>query len=219
MGFHAADPGPAGPARTDRPTLRVLALAGSLRRESYNRRLVCAAAEHAPAGLEITLWSDLASIPHFSEDLEAECAPEPVLRLRREVAAADGLLIATPEYNQSLPGVLKNALDWLSRPPERVLRGKPAAILGATPGPWGTRFAQRELRHVLTATESLVLPAPAVFLRDAGSAFDDAGRLTDGQAHDSLGRLLVAFGEWIAVHSGQCRGKRDQAPESDSMSD
>lgn len=193
---------PAAATSTDRPPLRVLALAGSLRRDSYNRRLLRTAAERAPAGLEIEIWDDLAAIPLFSEDLEAEGAPEPVLRLRRSIAAADGLLIATPEYNQSLPGVLKNAVDWLSRPPERVLRGKPAAILGATPGPWGTRFAQRELRHVLTATESLVLPSPALFLRDAAAAFDDAGRLTNERAGESLSRLLAALGEWIAVHSG-----------------
>jgi chromate reductase len=188
------------PAPTDRPPLRVLAFAGSLRRESYNRRLARAAAERAPAGLEVALWDDLAAIPLFSEDLEAAGVPEPVAGLRRAVAAADGVLIATPEYNQSIPGVLKNAVDWLSRRPERVLRGKPVAIVGATPGLWGTRFAQAELRHVLTATESLVLPVPAVFLRDAAAVFDGEGRLTDERTLESLGRLLAAFGEWIELH-------------------
>lgn len=188
------------PTPTGQPPLRVLALAGSLRRESYNRRLARAAAGLAPGGLEVEIWDDLGSIPLFSEDLEAEGTPEAVAGLRRAVAAADGVLIATPEYNQSIPGVLKNAVDWLSRRPDRVLRGKPVAIAGATPGPWGTRSAQRELRHVLTALEALVLPAPAVYLRDAAAAFDGDGRLTDERTLESLRRLWAAFGEWIAVH-------------------
>lgn len=188
------------PVAPDRPPLRVLALAGSLRRDSYNRRLARAAAELAPAGLAVALWDDFGAIPLFSEDLEAAGVPEPVAALRRAVAAVDGLLIATPEYNQSIPGVLKNAVDWLSRRPDRVLRGKPVAIAGATPGPWGTRSAQRELRHVLTALEALVLPAPAVYLREAAAAFDAEGRLTDERTRESLGRLLAAFSEWIALH-------------------
>lgn len=189
------------PNRNDRTPLRVLGLAGSLRRESYNRRLLRAAPALAPDGLEVATWDQLGSIPQFSEDVEAAGVPDPVLALRREVATADGLLIATPEYNQSIPGVLKNTVDWLSRRPERALNGKPSAIVGATPGPWGTRFAQRELRHVLHSTGSLVLPSPALFLRDAAAAFDDDGRLTDERARESLGRLLEAFVDWIALLS------------------
>lgn len=147
--------------------------------------------------MAITVYEDLASVPLFSEDLEVGDGPEPVCRFQREVGAADGLLIATPEYNQSVPGVLKNAVDWLSRPPERALENKPVALIGATPGPWGTRFAQSVLRHVFTATESLVLPHPALYLRDAGAAFDQAGQLADVRARQSLERLLAAFAEWI----------------------
>ena len=147
--------------------------------------------------MTVTVYDDLASVPLFDEDREAAGELEPVRRFRRAVAAADGLLIASPEYNQSVPGVLKNAIDWLSRPPEEVLAGKPVAVIGATPGPWGTRLAQKELRHVLTATGSFVLPAPAIYIRGAASLFDENGRLTDPATRERLGRLLAAFAEWI----------------------
>lgn len=182
----------------DRP-LRVLALAGSLRRESWNRRLLEAAAECAPAELAVTVDDGLGSIPLFSEDLEAGDGPEPVRHLRRAVAEADGLLIATPEYNHSLPGVLKNAIDWLSRPADPVLAGKPVAVIGVTSGLWGTRLAQSALRQVLYATESAVLPAPAFYLRDAATAFDAAGRLADERAREQLSALLAAFAGWIVA--------------------
>lgn len=182
----------------DRP-LRVLALAGSLRRDSWNRRLIEAAAASAPSGLAVTVGPGLASIPPFSEDLETGDGPEPVRRLRRAVADADGLLIATPEYNQSLPGVLKNVIDWLSRPPEEVLAGKPVAVIGATTGAWGTRLAQSALRQVLYATESRVLPAPTLYLRAAAAAFDTAGRLVDERARKGLAAVLAAFAEWIVA--------------------
>jgi len=185
------------------PPLRVLAVAGSLRRDSWNRRLLDAAAECAAPGMVVTVYGDLASVPLFSEDLEAEGGPEGVRRLHQATDAADGLLIATPEYNQSIPGVLKNAIDWLSRPDgESCLVGKPAAVIGATAGPRGTRLAQRELRHVLSATESLVLPTPALYLRNAAAAFDGSGRLTDPPTRETLTRLLAAFAEWIRWSAG-----------------
>ncbi|MGH8162496.1 MAG: NAD(P)H-dependent oxidoreductase [Gammaproteobacteria bacterium] len=143
---------------------------GSLRKRSFNRMLCEAAAEAAPDDVEIGIFDDVTSISPFNEDVEAATGygPEPVRALRRRVAAADGLLLATPEYNQSVPGVLKNMLDWLSRPgPEEVLAGKPVAVIGASSGPWGTRLAQKGLRHILNATESLVLPGQAMFVRNA----------------------------------------------------
>ena len=178
----------------------VLAIAGSLRRHSFNRLLLDAAAQLAPEDMKVVRFEGLASIPLFDEDLEGLPAgnPEPVERLRRAVASADGLLIATPEYNWSIPGVLKNAIDWLSRAsPEEVLAGKPVAIVGASSGPWGTRLAQAALRQVLTSTESLILPSPALFVRNAASAFDDSGRLTDQKVRAQLSALLGAFEEWI----------------------
>jgi chromate reductase len=181
--------------------LRVLAIAGSLRRDSYNRALLQAAASLAPPALSIDCFDGLADVPMFDEDLEAEGPardPAGVIALRRRVSAADALLIATPEYNQSIPGVLKNAIDWLSRDrPEAVLAGKPVAILGATAGRWGTRLAQAALRHTLYATEAQVMPAPSVFLADAASLFDAGGALTDPRARAAIRALVEAFGFWI----------------------
>lgn len=180
-------------------SIRVLAIAGSLRRDGYNRRLLEAAVSAAPARMHI-VHHDLREVPLFDEDLERAAAggPEGVRALREAVAAADGVLIATPEYNQSIPGVLKNALDWLSRPaPTEVLIDKPVAILGASAGRWGTRLAQAALRQVLAATESAVLPAPMLFVREAAQAFDANGALTDLAVDAALHRLLGAFAGWI----------------------
>lgn len=177
----------------------ILALPGSLHRNGYNQRLLENAARLAP-GLRIDIYTDLSAVPLFDEDLEAASGggPDGVRRLRAAVAAADGVLIATPEYNQSLPGVLKNAIDWLSRPaPVEVLSGKPIAIMGASPGRWGTRLAQAALRQVLAATESAVMPAPMLFVRDAALAFDAHGQLVDAATLASLRNLLGAFDRWI----------------------
>jgi len=169
----------------------VLGIAGSLRSGSHNRLLLRAAAG-------VSIYEELSSIPLFNEDLEAS-DPESVRRLRSAVASADGLLISTPEYNWSIPGVLKNAIDWLSRPPEEVLIGKPVAVIGASGGRWGTRLAQAALRQTLTATESLVMPAPAMFVRDAAGIFDEAGHLTDKTVRDQLDNVLAAFDHWISL--------------------
>jgi chromate reductase len=182
--------------------MNILAIPGSLRRGSFNRLLLQAAVERAPAGLSIRLYDGLASIPLFDADLESGTGgrgPQPVRDLRATVAAADGLLIATPEYNHSIPGVLKNAIDWLSRPaPEEVLIGKPVAVVGASSGRWGTRLAQSALRQVLFATESVLLPSPALFVRDAEQMFDADGRLVDASTGKSLEAVLTAFSRLIA---------------------
>ncbi len=178
--------------------MRVLALPGSLRRRSFNRLLLAAAAELVPAGMTLDICDELCSIPLFSEDLEACHGPGAVHALRDRVRSADGLLIATPEYNQSLPGGLKNTIDWLSRPtPDEVLSGKPVAIIGASTGRWGTRLAQNALRQVLYATESLVMPRPSLFVRDAARLFDASGRLVDPATRKGLGAVLAALAEWI----------------------
>jgi chromate reductase, NAD(P)H dehydrogenase (quinone) len=178
--------------------MKVLAMSGSLRGGSFNRRLLQEAVACAPVGMTIALYDELGSVPLFNEDLEAR-APEGVARLRQQVAAADGLLIATPEYNQSIPGVLKNAIDWLSRPPEEVLVGKPVAVVGASAGRWGTRLAQSALRQVLNATESLVMAKPALYVREAEQLFGSDGKLADQATRDSLQAVLVAFGRWIEL--------------------
>lgn len=181
---------------------RVLAISGSLRRESFNRRLLQAAIAGAPPGLQLSLDDGLRELPLFDEDIEraTEGGPEAVRRLRSAVKAADGLLIATPEYNWSIPGVLKNAIDWLSRPgPEEVLVGKPIAIIGASSGRWGTRLAQNALRQVLAATESIVLPAPVLYVRDGAALFDADGALVDQPTREALTRILSSFADWIDV--------------------
>jgi chromate reductase len=185
------------------PALRtVLAIAGSLRRESFNRRALLAASGLAPSTLNINVFDDLAAVPLFNEDLETQHAPPGVERLRSAIADADGVLIATPEYNQSLPGVVKNMVDWLSRGEPVVLDGKPAGILGATPGSWGTRLAQSMLRHTLTACGALVMPAPQLYLRSAAGLFDAQGRVIDSRTQDSLVAFLASFDEWLRRQQG-----------------
>ena len=192
--------------RQPHPTVRLLGIAGSLRTRSSNRSLLEAGRELAPAGTTITVYEHLADIPPFNEDLEAN-PPFGVIRLRKALHEAEGLLIATPEYNQSVPGVLKNVIDWLSRSdPPQGLAGKPVAVIGATTGPWGTRVAQTQLRQILTACEALVLPSPALYVRDARAAFDDAGRLVDPEIRDRLSGVIDALGDWIRLVSRPSQG-------------
>lgn len=180
---------------------QILALPGSLRRDSYNRKLLVASVHSAPGNLPTSLFDGLADVPMFNEDTESTNPMHAgVARLRKAVAGADGLLIATPEYNQSIPGVLKNAIDWLSRPlPEDILAGKPVAILGASTGRWGTRLAQAAVRQTLTATEAQVMPAPMLFVRDAEQVFDDQGVMRDAGTSESLRAFLLAFSNWIEL--------------------
>ena len=178
----------------------VFAIPGSLRSASYNRALLRAAKDLAPPPMSVVVYEELGSIPLFDQDLESAtgAGPEPVRKLREQVEAADALLVATPEYNHSVPGVLKNAIDWLSRPaPREVLAGKPVALIGASGGPWGTRLAQSALRQILYATECIILPSPALYLGNAGGLFDDSGKLTDAATRERLASLLAAFAAWI----------------------
>jgi chromate reductase len=183
---------------TDRP-IRVLSIPGSLRRDSYNRSLLEAAAELVPPGMSMTVYDALGTVPVFNEDLEHP-PPPGVARLREAVAASDGLLIATPEYNQSVPGVVKNMIDWLSRSERDAgLEGKPVAVTGVTTGPWGTRIAQTVFRQMLTSTQALVLPQPTLFLRDASKLFNDDRSLGEEGTREGLHQLLVSFEWWIRL--------------------
>jgi chromate reductase len=187
------------------PSTQVLAICGSLRKRSFNRAMLNAASAIAPDGMVIEIFDTLATIPLFDEDLEEATGggTDSVRLLRERVARADGILIATPEYNQSMPGVLKNAIDWLSRPaPDEVLSGKPVAVMGATSGPWGTRLSQAMLRQVLYATGSAVLPKPSLFVRESSRVIDEAGRLTDSRTLDQLRSLMESFQRWIALING-----------------
>ena len=183
-------------------SLHVMTMAGSLRARSYNGLLLEAAALLSPPGLTLSRYNDLAAVPLFNEDVEALGLPPGVQALRRAVGAADGLLLATPEYNQSIPGVLKNAIDWLSRPAcEGVLEGKVVGIVGVTAGQWGTRLAQAALRQVVFATESIVAPGPGLFLREAERLFSLDGKLQDESAREALRRYLTAFASTLRANS------------------
>ncbi|TLY71354.1 MAG: NAD(P)H-dependent oxidoreductase [Gammaproteobacteria bacterium] len=176
----------------------VLGVAGSLRHDSWNRRLLGALAELAGDDLRLTVYDGLEQIPLFNEDAE-EPTPPGVRQLREAVRGADGLLIATPEYNQSMPGVLKNAIDWLSRT-EPVLETKPVAVIGATVGNWGTRLAQAAVRQALTATGALVMPQPMLFVARANERFDPSGRLHDAEVSSGLRKVAQAFRQWMVAH-------------------
>ncbi len=138
--------------------MRVLAISGSLRRDSYNTALLRAAAEVAPQGVEVVFYDGLREIPPYDQDDEAAAVPPEVLHLRREIEDADALLFSTPEYNGSVPGVLKNAVDWASRPrATTVMQNKPAAVIGASTGMFGAIWAQQDLRRILGLTGNRVL--------------------------------------------------------------
>lgn len=173
---------------------KVIALCGSLRAASLNRRLLHAAIALLPPGVEaeVAEWGD---VPIYDEELEARGMPAPVAALRARAQAAQGVLIATPEYNWSIPGGLKNAIDWLSRKPDgtQPFAGKPVALMGATPGPGGTVNAQAHLRQVLYLLGAQVLPPPGVFVQNAASRFDDAGAITDEPTRKAVAALIGNF--------------------------
>jgi chromate reductase len=179
----------------DRP-LRIAGIAGSLRRGSFNRGLLRAAVESAPAGMTIEPL-EIRDLPLYDGDLDVDGGPEPVRAFKAGILAADGLLIATPEYNYSMPGVLKNALDWASRAPERALQDKAVAIVGATPGRWGTVRSQLALRQMLMFPACRVMPAPLMTIAGAREHFDGDGNLTDDAMREQLVGVLDAFAIWI----------------------
>lgn len=155
----------------------ILGLCGSLRRGSYNNILLRAAAAELPPDVRFEFWDELAQIPPYNEDADGESAPVAVVELRGAVSRAAGVLVATPEYNASVPGQLKNALDWASRPfPDNVLRGKPVAVIGASTSLFGAVWAQAELRKVLSAIGAKVVEEELPVAR-ADSTFDASGSL------------------------------------------
>lgn len=175
-------------------------IAGSLRRDSFNASLLREAQSLAPADVRLDIV-DLAELPLYNRDLEDDGIPAPVEEFRRALAAADGLVIATPEYNYSIPGVLKNAIDWASRPPDSPLDGKPMAIMGAG-GRFGTVRAQMHLREIALHNSMRVMIDPEVFVAGAWSAFDDQGRLTDERLRERVRQLMTAFGEFVRYVPG-----------------
>jgi chromate reductase len=178
--------------------MRILGISGSLRRDSHNTGLLRAAAELLPEGVELEIWEGLKAVPPYDQDDEAAGAPAAVAELRAAVGVADAVLVATPEYNASIPGVLKNALDWASRPvATNALRNKPVAVMGASTGAFGAVWAQGELRKVLATIGARVLPNE-VAVRHAGERFSENGRLLDEAARRALSQAvddLVAAAE------------------------
>lgn len=175
--------------------MRVLGIAGSLRRDSHNARLLRAAAEAVAGDVELTIFDGLRDVPPYDQDDDVEPAPEAVAHLRQAIAEADAILIATPEYNHSIPGQLKNALDWASRPyPGSALSSKPAAVIGSSVGSFGAIWAQAELRKVLGATGARVLPAELAVARSA-ERFDADGELVDERLRERLRELVMALAE------------------------
>ena len=176
--------------------IRVIGIAGSLRQGSYNRALLRAAAELAPSnGIEL-IEHDPSPLPFYDADLEAAGDPEPVAKLRSAVREADGLLLATPEYNRGTSAVLKNALDWLSRPAlASVLRWKPVAIMGASSGRGGTRRAQQQLREALLFPGAHVPDEPEVAVPLAWEHFDADLELTNEQTRAALDSLLGSLAD------------------------
>ena len=179
--------------------MRILAVSGSLRESSFNTSLLRAAVEAAPEGVELELWDGIGELPLYDQDLDSEPLPEPVRRLREDWAAADAILFATPEYNGSVPGGLKNAVDWASRPRlEAALRNKPVAVVGASTGQFGALWAQQDLKRILGIAGARVVGTEIPVSR-AHERFDVDGTLLDGELFEQLRLHLTTLAAEAAV--------------------
>lgn len=175
--------------------ITVLAICGSLRKGSYNMAALRAAIELKPPGMTIAL-ADIAAFPLYNEDVRVEGFPPPVATLRRQIKEADALLFVCPEYNYSMSGVLKNAIDWASRPPDQPFAGKPAAIMGAAAGMAGGARAQSDLRRSCVFLDIHPINKPEVLIGQAQTKFDASGRLTDEAARGFIRDMLAALADW-----------------------
>ena len=183
--------------------IHVLGFSGSLRKGSYNAALLRAASELLPEAMALEIF-DLSPLPLYNADVETAGVPEVVKDFKSRIKAADALLIATPEYNYSIPGVLKNAIDWASRPPkDSPLNGKPLGIMGASGGTGGTIRAQMHLRQVCVFTNMLPLNRPEVLVTKAAEKFDAEGRLTDEATRKHVRALLEALRDWTHKLRGE----------------
>jgi chromate reductase len=173
---------------------KMLGLAGSLRRASFNRGLIRAAAELSPEGVTVETH-EIGDIPFFNRDVEDRGDPTPVKELKEKIRSSDAVLIATPEYDYAISGVLTTALDWAMRPPS-PLRHKPVGIMGASPGGAGTARGQMVLRQILLHAPAYVLPEPQMLVSNARERFDENGNLTDEETRERMQRFLKALVEW-----------------------
>lgn len=178
-------------------SINILGVAGSLRKGSLNRALLRACVKLAPADVTITPY-DLDDVPLYNGDVEAAGDPPGVAAFKQAIAAADGVLFVTPEYNHGVPGVMKNALDWASRPARGAsLGGKPVGIIGASPGQTGSARGQSQLRQAFEFTNSFCMPQPEILVFRAHEKFDATGELTDAKTAEFLGKYLEALHAWV----------------------
>ena len=183
--------------------LRLFGISGSLRAGSYNLALLRAAAEVLPPGVSLEIGR-IDDIPLYNADVQSQGDPAPVARLKKQIEDADAFIIATPEYNYSVPGVLKNALDWASRPPKTCcLRRKPIGIMGCSSGDSGTIRGQLALRQMFVFTDSYVMLQPELRVPKAGERFDRDGRLVDADLRERLGLFLFALVDWTRTVGGR----------------
>ena len=183
---------------SDAGGIKVLGICGSLRKGSFNMAALRTAIELKPAGMSVEV-AEISTIPLYNEDVRAQGFPPPVQKLRDQIAAADALLFACPEYNYSMTGVMKNAIDWASRPPDQPFAGKPVAIMGAGAGMAGTARAQYDLRRSCVFLDMHPLNKPEVLIGQAQTKFDASGRLTDDAARGFIRDMLVALEKWTRL--------------------
>jgi chromate reductase len=176
--------------------MNVFAICGSLRKESFNLKTLHTAVELAPQGMSLDVYDKLADIPPYNEDVREQGYPAAVRDLRERIGKADALLFVTPEYNYSIPGVLKNAIDWASRPPDQPFDGKPAAVMGASISMLGTGRAQYHLRQMFVYLNILPVNQPEVMIPYAQRKFDETGRLTDEDSRKFIAQLLSNLESW-----------------------
>lgn len=182
--------------------LRIIGFSGSLRKASINSGLLRAVKEQAGEGMEIEIV-DIGSLPMYNQDLEAQY-PAEIAALKEKIRAADGIIIATPEYNRSIPGALKNLFDWTSRPyGEDAWSGKAVAVVGASLGPIGTALAQYHLKQILNYLNAHVMGQPEFYVGNASDKFDADGNLTDAKTKEYITRLLGVFSKHIAFFAKQ----------------
>lgn len=190
--------------------MHFLGISGSLRRQSLNTAALRACTQLLPPGVTMAL-ADISAIPLYNEEIREQGLPAAVQTLREQILKADAILIATPEYNYSIPGVLKNAIDWASRPPSQPFEGKPIALVSASPGGFGGARAQYHLRQVFIYLNGLMLNRPEAMISAAHTKFDAQGNLTDSAAADQLKALLAALADWARlVAAGQAAAGKAQ---------
>jgi len=184
-------------------TRNVAVIVGSLRKESFNRKLANAVIAIAPESLRMTIVP-IGDLPLYNQDLETESPPAQWVAFRDAIRHVDALLFVTPEYNRSMPGGLKNAVDVGSRPSGKgVWSGKPAAVISVTPGALGAMAGNNALRQSLTAVNAPTMPAPEAYIAQAGTLFDQDGKLTNDSTREFLGKFLAAFEKWIERNAVQ----------------